>query len=175
MNISEKVGMYLKCNNLHVVTAESCTAGLIASKLAETPGSSSWLEAGFIVYSPHAKNKMLNVSLDTIELFNITSREVAEEMAIGALFRSNADCALSTTGISGPTGGTDEIPLGTICFAWAFRKTLLDSEQICVYSEKKVFTGSRNEIREQAAEYSLNQIELYMNKNKKSNNHVFNR
>ena len=85
LNISKKVGELLLASGKKLITAESCTAGLISSTVAETPGSSSWLEGGFVVYTPQAKNKFLNVSLESIEKFNITSEQVAFEMAYGAI------------------------------------------------------------------------------------------
>lgn len=155
--ISKNIGHFLKKNQLKLATAESCTAGLISSIVAETPGSSAWLEAGFVVYTPEAKNKMLGVQFSTIEKYDITSREVAQEMAIGALENSAANVSVSTTGLAGPGGGTEDIPCGTVCFAWAFKK----NDKIVVFSEKQRFEGDRNFIREQAAQYALVTISRY--------------
>jgi PncC family amidohydrolase len=158
-NLSLDIGEYLKNKKLLVATAESCTAGLISSTIAETPGSSLWLDSGFVVYSAEAKNQSLGVSFDTINKYNITSCEVAEEMAIGAILKSRANVSLSTTGVAGPAGGTIQIPVGTVCLAWGFK----NNENITVFSEKALFNGNRNEIRQQATEYSLNKIEYYFN------------
>lgn len=152
--LSNYIGTFCKENKLLIATAESCTAGLIASEIAETSGSSSWLDAGFVVYSPEAKNTSLDVSLETIDIHNITSCEVAEEMAIGAIRKSRANVGVSTTGVAGPSGGTEEIPVGTVCFGWAFKQ----KNKIIHFSEKKVFDGTRNEIREAATMYALNQL-----------------
>lgn len=158
-NISTLIGKKLLENKQVLITAESCTAGLIASRIAETSGSSKWLEGGFIVYSPEAKNKFLSVSLDTIEKFNITSEQVAYEMAVGALENSySATVSIAVTGVAGPNGGTEDIPVGTVCIAWA----RVYGEDIQVLTETCFFSGSRNEIREKTVEYSLNKlIELY--------------
>lgn len=154
-NISTLIGKKLLENKQILITAESCTAGLIASTVAETSGSSQWLEGGFIVYSPEAKNKFLSVHLDTIEKFNITSEEVAYEMAVGALEKSHsATVSIAVTGVAGPCGGTENIPVGTICIAWA----RLYGEDIQVLTETCLFSGSRNEIRQQTVEYSLNKL-----------------
>ena len=151
---SKEVGLYLKKNSLLLATAESCTAGLIVSNIARTPGSSAWLDAGFVVYSPEAKNKLLGVSLNTIDVFNITSEEVAKEMALGAIKNSRANISVSTTGVAGPSGGTEDIPVGTVCFAWAHQT---DTKIICV-TEKHLFKGSRNQIRNQAAKLALDKL-----------------
>jgi len=155
LNLSQKVGEVLLKANKKLVTAESCTAGLISGTVAETPGSSSWLEGGFVVYTPQAKNKYLNVSLETIEHFNITSEEVAFEMAHGAIENSvDANVAIAVTGVAGPAGGTEEIPVGTVCIAWA----RVYGEDIQIITEKCFFEGSRNEIREKVVEYSLSKL-----------------
>lgn len=160
MDISEQIGNFLKSNGLKLATAESCTAGMISSLVAQTPGSSLWLDAGFVVYSAEAKNSMLGVSFDTINKFDITSTEVAQEMAKGAILKSNANVAVSTTGLAGPSGGTQSIPIGTVCFGWSFK---ID-DHIVVFSEKMLFKGNRNEIREEAALYALNKISFYHHK-----------
>jgi len=98
-NLSKKVGDYCIKNNIKLTTAESCTAGLISATIAMTPGSSAWLDRGFVVYSAQAKNEMLGVSLDTIERFNITSEQVAKDMAIGALSNSTANVSLAVTAL----------------------------------------------------------------------------
>jgi PncC family amidohydrolase len=154
LNISKKVELLL-ASGKKLITAESCTAGLISSTVAETPGSSSWLEGGFVVYTPQAKNKFLNVSLESIEKFNITSEQVAFEMAYGAIEKSvDANVSIAVTGVAGPSGGTEEIPVGTVCIAWA----RVYGEDIQVMTEKCFFEGSRNEIREKVVNYSLSKL-----------------
>lgn len=154
-NLSAIVGKKLLEKQYKLITAESCTAGLIASTVAETSGSSQWLEGGFIVYTPESKNKFLGVSLNSIEKYNITSEQVAYEMAEGAIENSyNANVAIAVTGVAGPNGGTEEIPVGTVCIAWA----RVYGEHIQVLTEKCFFKGSRNEIREQVVEYSLKKL-----------------
>lgn len=154
-NLSLLIGQRLLEQKQVLITAESCTAGLIASTVAETSGSSKWLEGGFIVYTPDAKHQFLNVSHETMEHFNITSEEVAYEMAEGALENSyNATMAIAVTGIAGPNGGTENIPVGTVCIAWA----RVHGEDIQIITEKCFFEGSRNEIREKVVKYSLEQL-----------------
>jgi PncC family amidohydrolase len=154
--LSKKFGDFCLNKKIKVVTAESCTAGLIGATIAMTPGSSSWLDCGFIVYTPEAKQRMLGVSQEIIEKYDITSVEVAKEMAWGAIEKSNANVALAVTGLAGPTGGTEAIPVGTVCMAWLFG--FGDVELIL---EKKVFNGSRNEIREQVVKHMLEKVVNY--------------
>lgn len=164
--LSEKIGYYLRDNDLLLATAESCTAGLISSTIAETSGSSKWLDAGFVVYSAEAKAKSLGVNLKTIEDYDITSCEVAQEMSVGALKNSRANVSVSVTGLAGPGGGTPEIPVGTVCMSWAFSK----NDNILTFEEKVLFNGDRNSIREQVVEHVLNQLVLYHKKILSNNN-----
>lgn len=105
--------------NVKVVTAESCTGGLIAGTLTEAAGASSMLDRGFVTYSNAAKTDMLGVSGDMIERNGAVSGEVAAAMAEGALARADADVAIAVTGIAGPDGGTDLKPVGLVWFGCA--------------------------------------------------------
>jgi nicotinamide-nucleotide amidase len=102
---------------LKVVTAESCTGGLVAGVLTEISGSSAVVDRGFVTYSNDAKMEMLGVPKQLIERFGAVSRECALAMVTGALAKSPADIAVSITGIAGPTGGTAEKPVGLVHFA----------------------------------------------------------
>lgn len=151
-----KLLAYLKKNGIVVATAESCTAGLIAGRLADASGVGSALQVGFVVYSPEAKIHCLGVSKKTIERFGLTSEEVAREMALGALERSDASIALADTGLADAQEGSD-IPAGTVCFAWAVR----DNGEARVFSETRRFDGSRNVVRRAAADHALERIPHY--------------
>jgi nicotinamide-nucleotide amidase len=151
---------YMEENRLKVVTAESCTAGMIASTLADIPGCGSWLEGAFVTYSAQAKTAFLGVRPETIERFNLTSEEVAREMAEGALRVSRANVALSTTGLAGPSSGDSEIPVGTVCFAWSFERP----EGVATFSETRKFNGDRNEVREAATQYAVSRVWHYHNR-----------
>jgi PncC family amidohydrolase len=148
---------YLENNQLKIVTAESCTAGLIASTLAEPPGSAKWLESAFITYSENAKIACLNVDAETISTYGLTSEEVARAMACGALHIADANLAISTTGVAGPSAGDNQEPVGTVCLAWAFK---YDTGIRC-FSEKTRFNGERNQVREAATSYALKRIQHY--------------
>jgi nicotinamide-nucleotide amidase len=99
-----------------MATAESCTAGLVAARLTERPGSSAWFAGGVVAYANEAKAALLDVDPDLIERHGAVSPEVAAAMAAGALDRFEADTAVSVTGIAGPDGGTEEKPVGSVSF-----------------------------------------------------------
>ncbi|MET0899446.1 MAG: competence/damage-inducible protein A [Mycobacterium sp.] len=99
-----------------IATAESCTAGLVAARLTDLPGSSAYVQGGVVSYSNSAKTDLLGVDSALIAEHGAVSEPVAEAMAAGALARFGADTAIATTGIAGPGGGTDDKPVGTVCF-----------------------------------------------------------
>ncbi|CAM3383164.1 competence/damage-inducible protein A [Mycobacterium intermedium] len=99
-----------------IATAESCTAGLLAARLTDRPGSSEYVMGGVVSYSNQAKEELLGVDPALIEAHGAVSEPVAEAMAAGALQRFGADTAVAITGIAGPGGGTEEKPVGTVCF-----------------------------------------------------------
>lgn len=102
-----------------IATAESCTAGLLAARLTDRPGSSDYVAGGVVAYSNEAKTQLLGVDPALIEAHGAVSEPVAEAMAAGALRRFGADTAVAITGIAGPGGGTPEKPVGTVCFTVA--------------------------------------------------------
>ncbi len=136
-------------SGLTIATAESCTGGLIASKLVSYPGISSVFKEGFVTYSNEAKIRTLGVKKETIDRYSEVSEEVVKEMAEGACRVSGADIGVATTGIAGPSGSTPDKPVGLV--------------YVCVYYKgnynvlKTVHNGSRDIVRERA---SVNAIEL---------------
>ena len=144
-------------HHLKITTAESCTGGLVAGVLCDISGISSYFEEGYITYSEQAKMKLLNVSAQTIQKYGVVSCETAEEMAKGAAAAANADCAVATTGVAGPTGGTEDTPVGCVCFAWVVNEKK--------YSERVLFEGTRIEIRMQAASYAIEMLYEYIKSN----------
>ncbi len=147
---------YLKEHALVLVTAESCTAGLIASRLAAAPGAGEVLECAFVVYDPKAKRRCLGVPAEVLERNNLTSEPVALEMARGALRHSDADVAVSNTGVADDSD--PDIAPGTQCYAWVFRDGGGAPRE---FTETRVFEGERNEIREASADYALGRIAHY--------------
>lgn len=149
----EQVVNFLEKYGLTLVTAESCTAGLMASLVAEVSGGGAVLDSGYVVYLPRAKQACLGVNARTIERYGLTSEEVTREMAVGALQVSQADIALANTGLAEAEGAMD----GVQCFACAMR--INDHEG--VVSETLRFSGERNDVRQAAARHALLQLPYY--------------
>ena len=137
----------LATQNLKVTCAESCTGGLLAANLTRLPGSSAWFDMGFVTYSNEAKQQMLNVNPSTLAHYGAVSEEVLRERALGALISSKADYALSISGIAGPTGGSEEKPVGLVWFGLASKKR--------IWAESKIFNGDRDQIRAQAVQHAV--------------------
>lgn len=118
-SITEEIAKILIKNNLKIAVTESCTGGLLSSKFTDVSGSSSFIQLNLVTYANEAKHKMLGVRLETLENFGAVSEECAYEMASGLMKLTGADICISTTGIAGPTGGSQEKPVGlmysTIC------------------------------------------------------------
>ena len=115
------VGERLRDARLSLVTAESCTGGWIAKVVTDIPGSSDWFDCGMATYSYEAKQAMLGVRPETLEFHGAVSRETVLEMVAGALVHSGAGVAVAVTGIAGPSGGTEDKPVGTVWIAWKRR------------------------------------------------------
>lgn len=148
------VAKLLLDNKLTISLAESCTGGLIAKKLTDLPGSSSYLMYGVVSYSNQAKEKILGVRPETLEKFGAVSEETALEMVNGVRTILNTHLAVSVTGIAGPDGGTREKPLGLVYIAVAGEKGS--------YCKKHLFYGDRENIREMSARAALNMVRLYI-------------
>ena len=134
-----KIDRLLAEHQLLVTTAESCTGGLVASALVDIPGIST--------YAPEAKEKILGVLPETISDYGVVSEQTAREMAEGAAKQAHAGCAVATTGVAGPGGGTLKTPVGTVCFGCFVRGK--------IFSGTEHFTGTRSEIRHAAAAYAI--------------------
>ena len=147
----ETLATILLKNQWRLSTAESCTGGLVSASLTQLAGSSNWFERGYVTYSNEAKSEDIGVESHLIEAHGAVSEQVAKAMAIGAKQSSNSNMALSITGIAGPTGGSKEKPVGTVCFAW-----VLDNDQ--VFSETKLFSGDRSTVREQASQFVIEHL-----------------
>lgn len=146
--LARKTGDALLAAGLKLVTAESCTGGMIAEWVTRIPGSSAWFERAFITYSNEAKQELLGVQKSTLDKHGAVSEETAAEMATGALNASHADVAVAVTGIAGPDGGTKTKPVGTVCLAWA-------AQGGYVYSVRVQLHGDRQTIRRQSAVLAL--------------------
>lgn len=148
-------------NNIKIVSAESCTGGLIASLITEISGSSKIFDRGFVAYSNLAKQKNLGVDAKILNQFGAVSQEVAREMAIGSIKNSNANLSIATTGIAGPDGGSADKPVGLVYIS-SFNNL---NKSLIV--KKFNFSGNRSENRilatSQAIEILINQIISYKN------------
>ncbi len=141
--------------------AESCTGGLVCATLTELSGSSEWFERGYITYSNQAKTECLGVPAGLIESHGAVSEAVAKAMAQGAQRNAGANIGVSITGIAGPTGGTAEKPVGTVCFGWTMPNAGGEPVTTC---ETKLFSGDRQAIRQQATEHALVGLLQLLNK-----------
>ena len=139
-----------------VATAESCTGGLIAGMLTDVPGSSASVLGGWVTYANEMKTAQVNVPKETIEAHGAVSREVVEAMALGALQNSGADYALSTSGIAGPGGGTEDKPVGTVWIGMAWR----EGETSHVGARLARLSGDRDTIRDRSAKCALQLLRL---------------
>lgn len=143
----EKKGLTLSC-------AESCTGGLISSRLTDVPGASKVFLGTVVAYGNEAKMRLLGVAPATLEAFGAVSEETAGEMAKGACNALSADIAVSTTGIAGPGGGSAEKPVGTVCFGLAGLGQ--------VKTRKEFFPGDRERVRNFSAVYALNMLRTFL-------------
>ena len=147
----------LEMSNTKLAIAESCTGGLLTGLLTELPGSSAYIEHGVITYSNQSKITLLNVSEKTLEMHGAVSEHVAKEMATGVLKLSDADLAISVTGIAGPTGGSEEKPVGTVCFA------VTNGEQTQTFTD--VYQGGkRQEVRHEALTGAMEKAIAFLRK-----------
>ncbi|MDH3310711.1 MAG: CinA family protein [Gammaproteobacteria bacterium] len=146
--LARAVSHELKRQGLMLVTAESCTGGWLAQIMTSVAGSSEWFERGFVAYTNLAKREMLGVKTTILSRYGAVSEQTARAMAEGALTHSHAQVAIAITGIAGPSGGTPEKPVGTVCFAWAGKKR-------DTLGRKQIFAGDREGVRRQAVNAAL--------------------
>lgn len=149
---AKALGDYLLAHQGLVVTAESCTGGLIGGALTSVAGSSRWFDRGWITYTNTAKHEQLGVSKESLRDFGAVSEQVARQMAAGALAMApDATLALAVTGIAGPGGGTPDKPVGLVWFGFA-RRT---EDDVVVSSTHQVFEGNRQAVREATVSFAL--------------------
>ncbi len=151
VDMAQKVIAVLAKENKMIVTAESCTGGLLAGALTAVPGSSAVVYGGFVTYANAAKMLMLGVPENMLEQFGAVSKEVAEAMAQGAIKASGVDIAIAVTGIAGPGGGTKEKPVGLVHFGGA----ILDKTS---HKEMRFGAIGRQEIRLATVENALEMV-----------------
>lgn len=148
--IVEKLARKLTQRGEKLCTAESCTGGLIAKTLTDLAGSSDWFDRGFVTYSNQAKTDMLSVPAPLIDRYGAVSEAVASAMLNGAIKHSEAEYAISVTGVAGPGGGSEEKPVGTVWIGVG-----CEDHQIV---RKYVFPGNRDAVRQAAMTTALNAL-----------------
>ena len=143
----ERLVQMLAEMEMTISTAESCTGGMLASKIIDVGGASEVYSEGFITYSYDAKEKYLKVSKETLETYGAVSEQTVREMATGCLNATGSDVALVTSGVAGPGGGTPEKPVGLVYIACAYKGD--------VVAKSYKFDGDRYEIRSQAVDEAI--------------------
>jgi nicotinamide-nucleotide amidase len=152
--LEEVVARLLFERNLTLSTAESCTGGLIASRLTDIPGASSFFERGIVSYSNGAKVELLNVSEEILQTYGAVSKEVAEQMAVGLRLSCGTDLSLAVTGIMGPGGASINKPVGLVYIALA-------SENECKVQEFR-FGEDRLTNKDKTSQKALDMLRRYL-------------
>ena len=150
--LEETVVRLLKKYELTVTTAESCTGGMIASKIVNVPGASDVFNEGFITYSNKAKRKILDVSKNTLKKYGAVSEQTVKEMSLGGVLAADSDACVAVSGIAGPDGGSEEKPVGLVYVGCCIKHDVTVIE--CH------FEGTRLEVREQAANTALDLLRI---------------
>ena len=150
-DLVETVGKILLEKDLPLVTAESCTGGMVAAAITGRPGASKIFERGFVTYSNESKNELLGVPFDLIDRYGAVSRETAEAMVRGALERSRGKIAVAVTGIAGPDGGTELKPVGLVYIGYALKGGP-------IHVAEHHFSGDRTINRQQTVEAAFRHL-----------------
>ena len=148
VKISTDLGEILKIKGLTFTCAESCTGGWVGHSITSVPGSSKWFGSSFVTYSYEAKTQILDVCSNELDNLGAVSEEIVNQMVTGALNKTGADIGVAISGIAGPSGGTENKPVGTVCFAWKIK----GQNTIC---STELFSGDRNQIRYSSVERAL--------------------
>ena len=154
ITLEANIGRILKEHNYTIACAESCTGGLLTSRLTDVPGSSAYIKSSIVAYANEIKINLLKVKPETIEEFEVTSKEVALEMARGVRDLLGSDLGVGTTGIAGPTGSTEKSPIGFVYIAISGIHGDLVEEHHLI--------GNRTEVKWQATEAALMMIRKYL-------------
>lgn len=156
---SQVIDLALKAQKI-IITAESCTGGLVAKSLTDIPGSSSAFSHGIITYSDNAKMMILDVKKTLLEEHGAVSEQVASMMAKSALNENISYVSTAITGIAGPTGASNNKPIGTVWFAWGYYK----ENQIVIDTQHNYFDGDRAKIRFESTLMALTGLEKRLKK-----------
>lgn len=155
IDLATKIIKQAASANLKIATAESCTGGLISALLTDISGASSVYDCGFATYSNQAKQSLLSVPEQRLIQHGAVSAEIAQDMAQGVIKHSQADIAITTTGIAGPTGATKNKPVGLVYFGIADKNGYHNFN-------RKIFSGNRQQVRHAAVMHALLMILDYL-------------
>lgn len=157
--LAESVGKALTAQGIYLATAESCTGGWLAKCVTDVAGSSAWFDCGFIVYNREAKQQLLGVPASVIDANGEVSEATVAALAEGALAKSRAAISVAISGIAGPGGGSEEKPVGTVCFAWSLADMVAGVvRNVRTQTHQACFTGDREAVRHQAVACALNGV-----------------
>ena len=148
--LEEQIVALMREKNLTLAVAESCTGGMLSSRIIDVAGVSDVYKAGFVTYANEAKQNLIGVKEETLMKYGAVSEQTAREMVAGVLRASKADIAVATTGIAGPGGGTKEKPVGLVYIACG------SADDVVV--ERCFFDGSRSEIRQASVVHALGML-----------------
>jgi nicotinamide-nucleotide amidase len=154
LGLEAVVGQLLRERTLTIATAESCTGGLLSSRLTDVPGSSAYMQQGVVCYTNESKTSWLGVPITLIEEYGAVSEPVAKAMAAGIRAKTSADVGIAITGIAGPGGGTPEKPVGTVAIA----VSALGEERVRTFG----FFGGRELVKFQSTQAALNMLRLLL-------------
>ena len=150
-DLAEQLGECLKAKGLKLASAESCTGGWLAKIITDIPGSSAWFTGSVVSYSNEAKQSLLGVNADTLAEFGAVSGDTVLEMSDGLFARTDADVAVSVSGIAGPDGGSEDKPVGLVWLSWGKRDK-------SVFANPFNFDGDREDVRKQSIKQALNNL-----------------
>ena len=149
--LCQNLGQQCEQNGIRLITAESCTGGLLAGAITSIAGSSKWFDRGFVTYSNQSKMDCLSINENDLHTFGAVSAQIAQQMAAGALKNTSANLSISITGIAGPSGGSKDKPIGTVFFA-------CQRENKVIFEHKALFAGNREIIRDKAVIFAINTL-----------------
>ncbi|MGE0114866.1 MAG: CinA family protein [Steroidobacteraceae bacterium] len=152
--LAVQVGHHLSNSKRQLVTAESCTGGWLGKTLTDVAGSSAWYLGGVVAYSNELKQRLLQVSTETLAVHGAVSDATTQEMARGALEQLGGQVAVAISGIAGPDGTLPGKPVGTVWFAWAWRH----GQAIRSNARLKLISGDREEVRRRSVAVALSGI-----------------
>jgi nicotinamide-nucleotide amidase len=148
-DLAEQLGQCLMAKGMKLASAESCTGGWLAKIITDIPGSSAWFAASVVSYSNEAKHSLLGVGEATLDEFGAVSGETVLEMSDGVFEHTEADVAVSISGIAGPDGGSEDKPVGLVWLSWGKRDK-------SVFANPFNFDGDREQVRKQSIRQAFN-------------------